>query len=306
MADALAGWLHKALGVTLTGRSPVGGGCIHRAWRLELACGAVLFAKTNTAAALPLLEAEADGLRALAAAAPPALVVPSPLACELAGDQAVLVLPWLDLAGGSLAGWSALGRGLAGLHRASLERAGLDHGPGQDRYGWSLNNFIGSTHQPNAWCANWAQFFSVERLGHQLKLARSSSQALGGTQALRGSEALLERSLVVLAKHRPEAVLVHGDLWSGNAALLASGCGALLDPAVYRGDREVDLAMARLFGGFPEAFFNAYELAWPLPAGSKQRVQLYNLYHLLNHANLFGGGYWSQAQKAIDALLAQG
>jgi fructosamine-3-kinase len=107
-----------------------------------------------------------------------------------------------------------------------------------------------------------------------------------------------------LEQHGAQPCLVHGDLWSGNAALTASGSGALFDPAVYRGDREVDLAMARLFGGFPEAFFAGYERAWPLPAGHRGRVRLYNLYHLLNHANLFGGGYGRQAQETIDHLLS--
>jgi fructosamine-3-kinase len=108
-----------------------------------------------------------------------------------------------------------------------------------------------------------------------------------------------------LAGHPAEPCLVHGDLWSGNASLLAGGGGALFDPAVYRGDREVDLAMAQLFGGFPPAFFAGYEAAWPLPEGHRQRVELYNLYHLLNHANLFGGSYWSQAERSIAALLRQ-
>jgi fructosamine-3-kinase len=99
-------------------------------------------------------------------------------------------------------------------------------------------------------------------------------------------------------------VLVHGDLWSGNAAMLADGRGAIFDPAVHRGDREVDLAMARLFGGFPQTFFAGYEEQWPLPKGHRRRVPLYNLYHLLNHANLFGDSYRAQAQATIDELLA--
>ena len=106
-----------------------------------------------------------------------------------------------------------------------------------------------------------------------------------------------------LEDHAPQPCLVHGDLWSGNASLLTGGAGCLLDPAVYRGDREVDLAMARLFGGFPEAFFLGYEEEWPLPEGWRQRVDLYNLYHLLNHANMFGGGYKKQAQTVINSLL---
>ena len=117
------------------------------------------------------------------------------------------------------------------------------------------------------------------------------------------SEALLERAGELLADHGCSPVLVHGDLWSGNAALLADGTGAVFDPAAYWGDREVDLAMARLFGGFPEAFFAGYQGSWPLPADWPQRLELYNLYHLINHANLFGGGYQAQAQDVIDRLL---
>jgi fructosamine-3-kinase len=104
--------------------------------------------------------------------------------------------------------------------------------------------------------------------------------------------------------HQVKPALVHGDLWSGNAALLAGGGGALFDPAVYWGDREVDLAMAQLFGGFPKAFFAGYESSWPLGPRSQERVVLYNLYHLLNHANLFGGSYWTQSQRCIDGLLS--
>ena len=105
-------------------------------------------------------------------------------------------------------------------------------------------------------------------------------------------------------QHGAEPCLVHGDLWAGNGALLVDGRGAIFDPAVYWGDREVDLAMAHLFGGFPACFFAGYEGRWPLPPGHRQRREIYNLYHLLNHANLFGGGYWRQAQASIDALLA--
>ena len=121
---------------------------------------------------------------------------------------------------------------------------------------------------------------------------------------LRGSQRLLQEVEGWLVDHRPEAVLVHGDLWAGNAALTASGAGALFDPAVHRADREVDLAMAQLFGGFPAHFFEGYAQEWPLPARHGARVGLYNLYHLLNHANLFGGGYIGQAQASLEALLA--
>lgn len=289
-------WLQRQLGQSVQSRQPVAGGCIHGAWRLVLADGRALFLKTNRASALPLLQAEASGLRALAAVAPDDLQVPMPLAVGRAGDQALLLLPWLDLtAAGDSRAWQQLGRSLARLHRASLA-----NGPGQGRVGWDHDNWIGATPQPNGWWPSWGAFFCQQRLGHQLRLA-----AVKG-QPYRNSEALLALALERLEHHSCQAVLVHGDLWSGNAALVSGGAGALFDPAVYRGDREVDLAMARLFGGFPEAFFAGYEADWPLPADTHSRVELYNLYHLLNHALMFGGGYRHRAQDCIDRLLSPG
>ena len=135
------------------------------------------------------------------------------------------------------------------------------------------------------------------RLGPQLAMAREAGRPL------QGAEALLERAEQLLATHTCEPALVHGDLWSGNAGLLAAGGAAIFDPAVHWGDREVDLAMARLFGGFPAAFFAGYEAEWPLQPDWPQRLDLYNLYHLINHANLFGDGYRRQAQSVIDRLL---
>lgn len=306
--DPLDLWLQHHLGQAVVGRAPVGGGCIHSAWRLELAGGATVFAKVNRAACLPLLEAEAQGLQQLARHAPPGLVIPEILALGQTGDpadgqtgdpadeQTVLVLGWLELGGpvGAAAqerAWFALGHGLAGLHRSSASSA-----PPQG-YGWPADNFLGSAPQPNAWRSDWGLFFAECRLAPQLAWAARRGQLL------RGAQALLERVPRWLNRHRCQPVLVHGDLWCGNGALLADGRGAIFDPACYWGDREVDLAMAQLFGGFPPAFFKGYADGWPLEPGAKGRVPLYNLYHLLNHANLFGGGYGQRAQACIDALL---
>jgi fructosamine-3-kinase len=295
--ECLVRWLQRHLGQDLVGWSPVGGGCIHRAWRLELAGGGLAFAKTNTAARLPLLEAEVLGLRALASHAPPGLVIPEPLAWGVAGEQAVLVLGWLNL-GGRLGGvaarqsWFRLGQGLAGLHRSSAANA-----PAAG-YGWAADNFIGSAPQINRWCQDWGPFFAECRLAPQL------DRAVRGGHPLQGGQLLLERLPQWLAGHRCQPALVHGDLWSGNAGLLADGAAAIFDPACYWGDREVDLAMAQLFGGFPPAFFEGYVGTWPLEPGAAKRVALYNLYHLINHANLFGGDYLRQAQASINDLLA--
>jgi fructosamine-3-kinase len=221
-------------------------------------------------------------------------VVPLPLACGLVGDRALLVLPWLTLQGGA-AGWSLLGRGLARLHGSSRSGA-----PGRG-YGFAADNFIGSTPQHNGWRASWPRFFAECRLAPQFAMAEARGEPYAEAAAL------LERIPRLLGGHVCEPVLVHGDLWSGNAGLLDHGA-AIFDPAAHWGDREVDLAMARLFGGFPEGFFSAYGQEWPLPEGARQRIPLYNLYHLLNHANLFGGGhsgggYRGQAERSIRRLL---
>jgi len=314
--DDLADWLAENLGVRPVGRRPVGGGCIHSAWCLTVLpsggpaaalrpappfSGGRLFAKTNTLEALPLLKAEAEGLDALAcAAAGTDLRVPAPLAVGGAGSQAVLVLPWLELEGSASGiapgAWSPLGVALASLHRSSLERP-CTPGDRPGRFGWPRDNAIGAGPQANGWLDSWGRFFAERRLAPQLKRLESR---IG---ALRGGQALLERVPDWLDGHGADPCLVHGDLWSGNAAIDSSGHGVIFDPAVHRADREVDLAMARLFGGFPAPFFAGYGATWPLPAGHRRRVPLYNLYHLLNHANLFGGSYADQAQAVIAELL---
>jgi fructosamine-3-kinase len=314
--DDLADWLAENLGVRPVGRQPVGGGCIHSAWCLSVVpsgapaapprpappfSGGRLFAKTNNLKALLLLEAEAEGLAALArAAADTDLRVPVPLAVGAAGNQAVLVLPWFELAGsasGNAPGaWRRLGAALASLHRSSLERS-CTPGDRPGRFGWPRDNAIGAGPQVNGWLDSWGHFFAERRLAPQLeRLERSIG-------VLRGGQALLELVPHWLDGHGADPCLVHGDLWSGNAAIDASGNGVIFDPAVHRADREVDLAMARLFGGFPAPFFAGYDATWPLPGDHRRRVPLYNLYHLLNHANLFGGSYAAQAQAMIAELL---
>ncbi len=302
--DPLAAWLAEQFGAELVARAPVGGGCIHSAWRLDLADGRRLFAKTNAAPSLPILEAEAEGLRALATASVEAGPrVPVPLACGVTGPLAVLVLPWFELESGATAAhapqWRRLGAALAALHRHSLTRSCVAEDRPGEAFGWPRDNVIGSFPQRNGWEADWGRFFVERRLAPQLEHLASSGHPL------RRAAQLLERAGEWLGAHRPDPCLVHGDLWRGNAAVTSDGQGVIFDPAVHRGDREVDLAMARLFGGFPEAFFQGYQETWPLPSGHRSRADLYNLYHLLNHANLFGGSYVGQCQTGIDALLAR-
>ena len=181
-------------------------------------------------------------------------------------------------------------RALAALHRHTA--AG---------FGWNRDNTIGTTPQQNRWTADWAEFFRDRRIAPQLALAATNGH---GLRSQDDGSRLLDAIPALLAGHVPAASLLHGDLWSGNAARLQGGDPVVFDPAVYYGDREADLAMCSLFGGFGADFFAAYREAWPLPPGHELRRELYNLYHVLNHANLFGGGYVAQAEAMIGRLLA--
>jgi fructosamine-3-kinase len=264
----------------------VGGGCINQAYVIE-GSGRRYFVKTNRAALADMFAAEAQGLAELESAQ--ALRVPHPLATGIAGNEAFLVLEYLPLTGrGSFAD---MGRRLARQHRKTA-----------DRFGWTRANAIGSTPQINTWTRDWLGFWRVHRLEFQLQLASNHGHA-GKLQRL--GEELLSRLEAFFPGHTPQPSLLHGDLWGGNAAFTDAGEAVVLDPAVYYGDREADLAMTELFGGFGEDFYAAYREAWPLDPEYATRKTLYNLYHILNHANLFGGGYASQAELMMLRLLAE-
>jgi protein-ribulosamine 3-kinase len=265
----------------------VGGGSISACWRWPLGSGAA-FVKIGPPGALAAFEAEAAGLAELRAAR--ALRIPQTLACGHTEDAAFLALEYLGPAAADEGCERALGAGLA-----------LQHSVTAERFGWIRDNTIGSTPQRNDWSADWADFFARQRLRPQLELAVRNG--FGALLMARG-ERLLEAVPRLLAGHGPAASLLHGDLWGGNWMAIAGGVPAIFDPAVYFGDREADLAMTRLFGGFGPHFYRAYEAAAPLPAGAGARVELYNLYHVLNHANLFGDGYARQAVALIDRLLS--
>ena len=274
-------------GAVITDISPVGGGCIHQAWKLCLGDGQLLFAKSGGASALPLFEVEAEGLEALHAQADASfLVVPQPIALAALPHGAVLLLPWLDCGGNDQ---TALGRGLALLHQSSMASSPA-------RFGWPRDGFIGAGPQPGGWRDDWGSAFVELRLRPQL-------EALDGLQQdSTDLNPLLLRLAEHLNEHQPHPALVHGDLWGGNAASLSDGRGSIFDPASWWADREVDLAMTRLFGGFGEAFRSGYREVIPEASGADGRVEIYNLYHLLNHANLFGGSYLSQCRASLKDL----
>ena len=264
-----------------------GGGCIHGAVVIE-GGERRFFVKFNARSYLDSFLAETEGLGALAQAA--AVRVPRTVCWGTAGDEAFLVLEHLELVPPGERAQEALGRQLARLHGVTAPA-----------FGWGRSNFIGLTPQPNPWNADWADFFRDYRLGFQLQLA-----ARHGHQRLASAgERLLARVGALLRGHRVQPSLLHGDLWSGNVAQVASGEPVIFDPAVYFGDREADIAMTELFGRFAAGFYRAYHEAWPLAPGYEVRRELYNLYHVLNHLNLFGRGYLAQAERLIGRLLAE-
>jgi fructosamine-3-kinase len=263
----------------------VGGGCIHGAWRIDGGQGPV-FLKTNAADAGWMLEAEADGLAALAAAG--ALRVPAVLGQGEAEGFAWLALEWLDLRTPSAGTEAALGAGLARQHAV----------PGP-HFGWRRDNAIGASPQLNTPHDDWGRFFTRCRIGAQLELGRRNG--LPAALLARG-ERLVERIPQLLAARAAAPALLHGDLWGGNRAADGAGRPVVFDPAVHYGDAECDLAMTRLFGGFDRAFYDAYDAILPPAPGWRQRLPLYQLYHVLNHANLFGGAYVRQADALITAI----
>jgi len=235
-----------------------------------------------------ILESERDGLQRLRQAG--SVRVPAVLAEGESGRKAFLVLEWMDLAPVAVTAQARLGRELARLHGVTGPAFGLER-----------DNAIGATAQQNAFIERWPAFWRERRLGFQLDLAARNGHA--GRLQDRGRR-LAETVELFFHGYEPRPSLLHGDLWGGNCAQLADGEPVVFDPAVYYGDREADVAMTQLFGGFGRAFHSAYDAEFPLDAGAPSRRDLYNLYHVLNHLNLFGGGYRARAESMIDRLLA--
>lgn len=275
---AAAEWLrYQGFGEVVSSR-PVGGGCINHGARIQTGSGISFFIKTNTAAPERMFACEAAGLEALRVPGGPRL----PRPCVY--DRTFILMEDLAPADKIPAFWSDFGTRLAALHSHTAPRFGFDH-----------DNFIGSTPQPNPWTDGGYDFFAHHRILFQVKLARQNG-LLGEAEA-RQAERLAQR-LPELLPDQP-ASLLHGDLWSGNAIADNHGDSALIDPAAHYGWAEAELAMTALFGGFPPEFYEAYTAARPVEPSYRQRFPLYNLYHLLNHLNLFGSGYSAEVQSIL-------
>ncbi len=259
----------------------VGGGCINRAYRLSSGDDSV-FVKVNDPQYADLFTAEAAGLAAIAAT--DTITVPTPIGHGVDDAHAFLILPWLELQGHGPA--ERLGAALAALHNV----------PVGDSFGWTRDNYIGTTPQANPACDDWLTFFREQRLDPLFTALRDQGVVFAAQAEL------YAKLPVLLGDHQPQPSLVHGDLWQGNAAFQSDGTPVIFDVAVYHGDAEVDLAMSELFGNFGPAFFDGYQRVRPISADYPRRRPLYNLYHLLNHALLFGGSYVSQVKARIQRL----
>ncbi len=280
-ADVRAG-IESAVGAAIVEESRLSGGCISPAARVQSADGRVYFTKWATGGTpAGLFEAEARGLAALHATG----TVRVPHVVGVADGW--LLLEWLEPGTATAGTWQRLGRELAGLHSVR-----------SDRYGETFDNFIGSLPQSNRRQPGWAEFWRSERLAPQLLLA---AHAFASNDRSRFDRFLAELDDLLDPAGEEGASLLHGDLWSGNVHIIGGGQAALIDPSCYHGHREVDLAMATLFGGFGADFFEAYEETRPLRPGWRERRAAYQLYYLLVHVNLFGRGYVGQTLAALRA-----
>jgi len=273
--------LEEQLGASVARREPVGGGSINDALRLELEDGRTLFLKTHGRPPAGFFEAEAAGLRAMAATS--TIRVPEVVAV----DEDYLVLEWLDGYGGADY-WTAFGEQLAAMHRHT-----------NDRFGFERDNFCGLTPQPNPWLENGFSFFAEARLLHQGRMARDSGRLERGD--IRKLESLAKR-LDHWIPQQP-ASLIHGDLWGGNAHTGPSGEPVIIDPATPYGWAEADLAMTTMFGRFHRDFYEAYLANSDIERDWEERIPLYNLYHELNHLNLFGGPYTQAVRRTLTRYI---
>ena len=269
---------------------PVGGGCIHKAWCIHFRNGEKIFAKSNHIDNINMFKFERECLLVLKRFANESYIcIPKPIELISFQNISILLLEWIDL---KQSQQNVLGKGLALLHKSSTEE-------NNKNFGWEEEGFIGSNSQIRGWDSNWGKFFVNYRLRPQILEASK-----WGVRVEDYEDVLIYLSSY-LNNHRPSVSLVHGDLWSGNCGSTENGLGSLYDPASYWGDREVDISMTKLFGSFNQEFYEGYEEIWPLDNFSKDRTEIYNLYHLLNHANIFGGSYKEISLKKLKDLRSR-
>lgn len=288
IADRLLEYLNESSGqqVTLLSSSSLGGGCINNAMKVQTSIG-TYFLKFNHAEAYPgMFAAEASGLQLLAEANE--IRIPEVVFSDDQESYTFLVLEYINPGDRIRTFWESFGKALASLHKHSAEFFGLDN-----------DNYIGSLPQRNHRHPDWTTFFILERLEPLLRQARNKGEA--NAQLIRQFERLFSKLNSLIPPDKP--ALLHGDLWNGNYMVDEKGFPCLIDPAVYFGHREVDLAMTRLFGGFPPHFYESYDHAFPLEKGWEERTDVFNLYPLLVHVILFGGGYAADVKRILNHFV---
>lgn len=277
---------------------PVGGGCISNAMQISLTSDRLgsrsVFAKANAPSFVDNFQSEWDGLTALAATE--SILIPNPIAVGTSAARSWLITEWVETRPASEKFFDDFGRQLAELHRVTAGR----------HIGWPRDNFLGTASQPNTATASWVDFVAQNRIGYQLRWAIEQQRA--DAKLRRQGEAIVAAMPNLLAGRADETSLLHGDLWSGNYIFGATDenhCGApvIIDPAVYCGCREAEFGMLKLFGSCPPEFYDAYQNAWPLADGWQRRINVYILYHLLNHLNMFGNGYLGQCHHVASEIL---
>ena len=280
---SLKGQIEAALQTSIVAVNPVSGGDIHRAALLTTTGQRQYFLKYNTGApASEMFRTEALGLSLLGASR--VIAVPKIVKQDAAGDYAFLLLEYVAPGLKNRLFWENFGQSLAALHITTSAQFGFSH-----------DNFIGSLPQSNTRHDTWPEFYSEERLLPQMNLALKANRlTVNDMNALEG----LCKKLASVCPEEPPA-LTHGDLWSGNFLCNTENKPVLIDPAASFSHREMDIAMSRLFGGFDPVFYQSYENAWPLEAGFEERVEIYQLYYLLVHVNLFGGGYVERVRQIL-------
>jgi protein-ribulosamine 3-kinase len=286
----LKDFLETKLALHIKNATPLAGGCINNAVRLDTSQG-IYCLKWNTRAPAGVFPSEAHGLTLIASSRTIRVPMvhaygdPSP-----EGIPGYILLEWIQPPQSQNINMASLGEQLALLHRGSVSANQL--------YGLDRDNFIGSSHQINTWSENWPAFFSDRRLSYQANLALKSGRLPAAwRKRIESIQSRIDELLPNRTDLQPS--LLHGDLWAGNVISASSGMPVLIDPAVYYGDREAEIAYTELFGGFSPAFYQAYQAAFPLDPGYTYRRNLYNLYHLLNHLNIFGEMYGPE----VDTIL---
>ena len=297
MNDRLRSAIENTIGAAtgkpacLSETSSLSGGCIHSSRKLILEDGRIFFCKVGSSEPKDILEREFEGLRALGRA--DSIRTVEPLAYQSLpelGNQ-FLITEFVPPGKPKNAFFERFGRGLARLHRDWTA----------PQFGFEHDNYIGRTHQSNRWTSNWCEFWERDRLGFQLELALHNGYNSPELHGL-GRELIDQLPERIGGASEPPSLL-HGDLWSGNFLVDEQGGAVLIDPAVYYGHREAELAMCQLFGGFSRTFYQSYRETWPLQAGAQKRIEVYQLYHLLNHLNLFGTGYLAGCLALLRRIL---